>query len=100
MMSDDKISSNEAIDAALHLDGDPERVKQFYEDWAKNYNIDTSGSEYTGPAIAANLLQQHLTDKDSVFSTPVAVLGWLALNYKHSGMATWMDLISRTRWSS
>ena len=64
-MSDEKISSNEAIDAALHLDGDPEHVKQFYEDWARNYNIDTTGSEYIGPAIAANLLQQHLTDKDS-----------------------------------
>ena len=64
-MPDEKISNNEAIDAALHLDGDPEHVKEFYEDWAKNYNIDTTGSEYTGPAIAANLLQQHLTDNDS-----------------------------------
>lgn len=64
-MSGEKISSNEAIDAALHLDGDPDHVKQFYEDWAKTYNIDTTGSEYTGPAIAANLLQQHLTNKDS-----------------------------------
>jgi len=64
-MSGEKISSNEAIDAALHLDGDPDHVKEFYEDWAKTYNIDTTGSEYTGPAIAANLLQQHLTNKDS-----------------------------------
>ncbi len=64
-MSGEKISSNEAIDAALHLDGDPDHVKQFYEDWAKTYNIDTTGSEYTGPAIAANLLQQHLTNKNS-----------------------------------
>lgn len=64
-MSDEKISSNEAIDAALHLDGDPERVKEFYEDWAKNYNIDTTGSDYTGPRIAAKLLDQHLTLKDS-----------------------------------
>jgi len=64
-MSDEKISSNEAIDAALHLDGDPEHVKEFYEDWAKNYNIDTTGSDYTGPTIAAQLLHQHLTVKDS-----------------------------------
>ena len=64
-MSDEKISSNEAIDAALHLDGDPERVKEFYEDWAKNYNIDTTGSDYTGPTIAAKLLDQHLAVKDS-----------------------------------
>ena len=59
-MSGEKISDNEAIDAALHLDGDPDHVKEFYEDWAKTYNIDTTGSEYTGPAIAANLLHQHL----------------------------------------
>jgi predicted TPR repeat methyltransferase len=64
-MSDEKISSNEAIDAALHLDGDPEHVRQFYEDWARTYNIDTTGSEYTGPSIAANLLRQHLTDNNS-----------------------------------
>ncbi|MBT8436878.1 MAG: class I SAM-dependent methyltransferase [Gammaproteobacteria bacterium] len=64
-MPDEKISSNEAIDAALHLDGDPEHVKQFYEDWAKNYNIDTTGSDYTGPTIAAKLLHQHLAAKDS-----------------------------------
>ncbi len=43
----------------------PERVKEFYEDWAKNYNIDTTGSDYTGPTIAARLLHQHLTVKDS-----------------------------------
>jgi len=63
-MSDEKISSNEAIDAALHLDGDPQNVKQFYEDWAKNYNIDTTSSDYTGPAISAKLLSQNLPAKD------------------------------------
>jgi len=64
-MSDKKISSNEAIDAALHLDGDPQNVKQFYEDWAKNYNVDTTSSDYTGPAISAKLLKQYLPVKDS-----------------------------------
>jgi len=64
-MSDEKISSNEAIDAALHLDGDPLNVKQFYEDWAKNYNLDTTSSDYTGPAISAKLLSQYLPAKDS-----------------------------------
>ena len=61
-MSDDRISKNDAIDAALHLDGDPEKVKAFYQDWAKNYNIDTSSSDYTGPVISSNLLQQHQSD--------------------------------------
>jgi predicted TPR repeat methyltransferase len=63
-MSDERISNNEAIDAALHLDGDPQNVKQFYEDWAKNYNVDTSRSDYTGPAISARLLSQHLPARD------------------------------------
>lgn len=61
-MSDDRISNNDAIDAALHLDGNPEKVKAFYEDWAKNYNIDTTSSDYTGPVVSAKLLQQHLSD--------------------------------------
>ena len=52
-MSDDKISHNEAIDAALHLDGDPKNIKQFYADWARSYNDDTSASDYTGPAFGA-----------------------------------------------
>jgi predicted TPR repeat methyltransferase len=64
-MSDEKISNNEAIDAALHLDGDPLNVKQFYEDWAKNYNLDTTSSDYIGPAISAKLLSQYLPAKDS-----------------------------------
>ena len=63
-MSDDKISSNEAIDAALHLDGDPENVKQFYADWARSYNLDVDAAEYSGPAIAAQLLQQQSRAKD------------------------------------
>jgi predicted TPR repeat methyltransferase len=64
-MSDEKISNNEAIDAALHLDGDPQNVKQFYEDWAKNYNVDTTSSDYTGPAISAKLLSQYLPAQSS-----------------------------------
>ena len=61
-MSDYRISKNDAIDAALHLDGDPVKVRAFYEDWAKNYNIDTTSSDYTGPVISSKLLQQHLGD--------------------------------------
>ncbi len=62
-MSKDKISTNEAIDAALHLDGDPQKVKQFYADWAQQYNQDVNSAEYSGPVIAAKLLIQHLSDK-------------------------------------
>ena len=62
-MSDDKISSNEAIDAALHLDGDPQKVRRFYDDWASSYNGDVDSAEYSGPSIAANLLGRHLDDR-------------------------------------
>jgi predicted TPR repeat methyltransferase len=61
-MSDDRISTNAAIDAALRLDGDPQNVKQYYADWARHYDRDVSAAEYSGPAIAARLLQQHLAD--------------------------------------
>jgi predicted TPR repeat methyltransferase len=61
-MSDDKISSNAAIDAALHLDGDPQTLKQYYADWARNYNRDIDAANYSGPGLAARLLSQHLDD--------------------------------------
>lgn len=64
-MNDDKISNNEAINAALHLDGDPERVRKFYQDWAQNYNLDTTSSDYTGPAIMAKLLTEFLSDRSA-----------------------------------
>ncbi len=57
-MNDVKISSNEAIDAALHLDGDPRKIRAFYDEWSKNYDIDTTASGYTGPQIAAKLFHQ------------------------------------------
>ena len=57
-MTDDKISANKAIDAALHLDGDPQKVRDFYDEWAKNYDIDTTNTGYVGPRIAAKLFHQ------------------------------------------
>jgi predicted TPR repeat methyltransferase len=63
-MSDEKISSNDAIDAALHLDGEPERVNAFYEDWARNYNLDVASAGYSAPAISARLLRQHRPSTD------------------------------------
>ena len=62
-MNEDKLSTNAAIDAALHLDGDPQNVKQFYADWAQKYNQDVDSAEYSGPVIAAKLLNQHLNNK-------------------------------------
>ena len=62
-MSDDKISSNDAIDAALRLDGDPDRVKEFYAQWAQTYDSDVGEARYSGPVIAAKLLSQHVADR-------------------------------------
>lgn len=61
-MADKRISNCDAIEAALQLDGDPEHIKSFYEDWAKNYNLDTSDAEWIGSGIVAKLLHQHLPD--------------------------------------
>lgn len=84
-MSDEKISNNEAIDAALHLDGDPQNVKQFYEDWARNYNLDTTSSDYTGPAISAKLLSQYLPAKDSMLLDAGCGTGLVGIELKALG---------------
>ncbi|MDC1286832.1 class I SAM-dependent methyltransferase [Gammaproteobacteria bacterium] len=87
-MSEDKISTNEAIDAALHLDGDPQNVKQFYADWAQKYNQDVNAAEYSGPVIAAKILNQHLSDKaaqilDAGCGTGLVGVELKALGYGH-----------------
>ena len=87
-MSDDRISSNEAIEAALHLDGDPQNVKQFYADWARTYDQDTSDSQYSGPTVAARLLSQHLQDTgasllDAGCGTGQVGIALQALGYTH-----------------
>lgn len=61
-MSDDKISVNPGIDGALHLDGDPDTIKAYYEDWAETYNDDTAATDYNGPRVAARLLKSALED--------------------------------------
>jgi predicted TPR repeat methyltransferase len=64
-MPDEKISANPAIDAALGLDGDPDRVRTYYEDWAETYDLDVGSAEYSGPSIAAKLLRQHLSGRNA-----------------------------------
>jgi len=61
-MGNGKISSNQAIDAALHLDGDPDRVRSYYDAWAQHYNRDVTSAGYSGPAICARLLRQFRND--------------------------------------
>lgn len=61
-MADKRISSCDAIEAALNLDGDPAQVKSFYEDWAATYDLDTSDAEWIGPGIVARLLHRFMPD--------------------------------------
>jgi len=84
-MTDDKLSTNESIDAALRLDGDPQTVKQFYADWAQTYDRDTSESVYTGPAIAAQLLSQHLPDPDAPILDAGCGTGLVGVELKAQG---------------
>ena len=64
-MSDDKISVNPGIDGALNLDGDPETIKAYYEDWAETYNDDTAATDYNGPLMAARMLHRELKGADA-----------------------------------
>ncbi len=64
-MSDDKISDNDAIEAALRLDGDPEKVREYYESWAEKYDIDVDSAGYSGPAVAAQLLPRFLPGREA-----------------------------------
>jgi 2-polyprenyl-3-methyl-5-hydroxy-6-metoxy-1,4-benzoquinol methylase len=43
------------IEGALALDGDPERIKDFYRDWAQSYDADVGGEGYRAPGIVATL---------------------------------------------
>ncbi len=86
-MSRDKLSDNEAIDAALRLDGDPERVNAYYEDCARSYNRDVESAGYSGPTISARLLRRHRPDTgieilDAGCGTGLAGLALRALGYR------------------
>lgn len=84
-MTGDKLSTNKSIDAALRLDGDPHTVKQFYADWAQNYDRDTGESVYTGPAIAAQLLRQHLPELDAPILDAGCGTGLVGVELKTQG---------------
>ena len=63
-MARDRISSNEQIDGALKLDGDPQNVSDYYRDWADTYDRDTASADYTGPRVAAELLARHVAARE------------------------------------
>ena len=55
-----KRSHHEIVDAALNLDGDPEKIRKFYDDWADHYDQDVTGFSYVGPRVAAGLVEKHV----------------------------------------
>lgn len=65
-----------AIHNALNLDGNPETVKQYYEDWAFSYDKDVEGEAYAAPRIMVELLQQALQEQGkTAVSLEVADVG-------------------------
>lgn len=47
--------ASSSIENALALDGDAERIKDFYRDWAQSYDADVGDEAYRAPDIIANL---------------------------------------------
>lgn len=58
-MSRKSRSDKEIVEAALNLDGDPEKVALFYDQWAENYEKDVGDIDYAGPRIVAELVDKH-----------------------------------------
>ncbi|MEJ8473901.1 class I SAM-dependent DNA methyltransferase [Roseibium algae] len=47
--------SNETIHASHDLDGDISKIKNYYKDWAANYDQDVKDQSYGGPEVIGNL---------------------------------------------
>jgi len=61
-----ELSHNELVHKALELDGNPEKVGEFYDGWAKDYKADTDHIRYEGPATIAELLVKHVDPNASI----------------------------------
>ena len=59
-MSKKHRSDHEVVDEALNLDGDPEKIRRFYDDWADRYDKDVADIAYVGPRVVAELVEKHL----------------------------------------
>lgn len=46
-----------SVARALALDGTPERIAEFYDDWADRYDDEVGGETYAAPAVTASLVR-------------------------------------------
>lgn len=46
-----------SVARALALDGSPERIAEFYDDWASGYDDEVGGDAYQAPAVTAALVR-------------------------------------------
>ncbi len=58
-MTKKPIDANPIINNALNLDGTPETVRQFYDEWAESYEKDMAALGYSGPRFMAELFDRH-----------------------------------------
>jgi predicted TPR repeat methyltransferase len=65
-VSKQPISINDNIDAALKLDGDPEKLRDYYDDWAGTYDADVGAVDYAGPQLSTNLLSDYLSPHENL----------------------------------
>ncbi len=59
-------STNDNIDAALHLDGNPEHVRDYYDQWAQSYDVDVDSIDYAGPQVGAALLSEFVKPEENL----------------------------------
>ena len=84
-MADKRISNCDAIEAALSLDGNPDHIKKFYQDWADTYNTDTNVAEWIGPGIVARMFREHQPDTDITILDAGCGTGFVGVELKNLG---------------
>ena len=63
-MTKKPISDHRVINDALNLDGSPEAVRQYYDNWAENYDRDMAALGYSGPRFMAELFDRLVLRSD------------------------------------
>lgn len=59
------MSSEEALDRVYAASADPAAQVELYDDWAASYDDDLAVSGYATPRRVAEMLAEHLTDRDA-----------------------------------